>query len=72
MVYDGLLECSELPQKKDCPWKKGTYGINQCLFPTDQIPQYFNGEYRIDVTVTRGGEVSGGYQAFFYVIKDES
>ena len=72
MTYDGLLGCSNLPPKNNCPWMKGIFSINQCLFPTDKIPHYFNGEYRIDIKVTKGGELSGGFQAFFYVIKDDS
>ena len=71
-TYDDFLKCSDLPPKKDCPWKKGTYNMNKCLLPVDKMPHYFNGEYRIDIVASKNGEVSGGFQAFFYVIKDDS
>ncbi|KAG5682540.1 hypothetical protein PVAND_011887 [Polypedilum vanderplanki] len=68
LAYDEILECSDLPQRKDCPWKKEKYTFNKCLIPTNKVPKFLDGEYRVDVTLWKNKESAGGYQIFFYVI----
>lgn len=72
LAYDDFRVCSDLPSRETCPWPKGTFNISKCLIPMDKIPKYFDGEYRVDLVTLKDDQICGGYQVYFYVIKDEN
>jgi hypothetical protein len=64
-----MLKVSNLPQRKDCSWKIGTYKIYGYRFPTEKIPPFFDGDYKGEIQLILDGKVANSFTACFTVLK---
>jgi Protein of unknown function (DUF1091) len=68
VFYDQLLKDSDVPQKKDCPWKAKTYHIYGFRLPMEKIPRTFVGDYLFEIRLTQDDELKQGYQVYVSII----
>lgn len=69
VLYDEVLEVSDLPAKGVCPWPKKKFNVNGFSVPLDKIPDTMDGDWMLEWRILDRQKLINGYQFYLTIIR---
>lgn len=69
VIYEYVLEISDLPPKGTCPIPAKIYNINGFITPIEKIPPHMEGDWMFETRILQDDVIVNGYQLSISVIR---